>query len=78
MGRIDAMATDRQMKLLQHFDLPTAIPDGIDLGELSALMWRDKKVKDGDIHFVLPTRIGEVESVASPGDDLVLAAMQAS
>jgi 3-dehydroquinate synthetase len=41
-------------------------------------MWRDKKVKDGEVRFVLPTRIGEVETVASPGDDLVLAAMKGS
>ncbi|QDV76173.1 3-dehydroquinate synthase [Botrimarina mediterranea] len=78
MGRIDAEATDRQVKLLERFELPTAIPEGIDLGELSALMWRDKKVKDGEVRFVLPTRIGEVETVASPGDDLVLASMRTS
>lgn len=76
MGRVDAAATRRQVELLKSFGLPTAVPAGVDLGELSALMWRDKKVRDGEVRFVLPTRIGEVETVASPGDDLVLAAMR--
>lgn len=74
-GRIDAAAVDRQLALLRRFGLPTSVPEDIDLGELSALMWRDKKVRDGQIHFVLPSRIGAVESVPSPGDDHVLAAM---
>lgn len=76
MGRIDAEATRRQVDLLKRFGLPTVVPEGIDLGELSALMWRDKKVRDGEVRFVLPSRIGEVETVASPGDDPVLAAMR--
>lgn len=75
MGRITADDTARQIALLERFGLPTAIPEGVDPGELSALMWRDKKVRDGEIRFVLPTRIGEVETVPSPGDDAVLASM---
>lgn len=77
MGRITADDTQRQIALLERFGLPTALPEGIDPGELSALMWRDKKVRDGEIRFVLPTRLGEVETVASPGDDAVLASMRA-
>ncbi|TWT96721.1 3-dehydroquinate synthase [Botrimarina colliarenosi] len=75
MGRIESSVTRRQVELLERFGLPVAVPDGIELGELSALMWRDKKVRDGEVHFVLPTRLGEVETVTSPGDDAVLAAM---
>ncbi|QDT70524.1 3-dehydroquinate synthase [Planctomycetes bacterium MalM25] len=77
MGRITAEDTRRQIALLERFGLPTALPEGIDPGELSALMWRDKKVRDGEIRFVLPARLGEVETVASPGDDAVLASMRA-
>lgn len=75
MGRIDRQATERQIALLEKFGLPIAIPEGIDLDEVSSLMWRDKKVREGQINFVLPTRIGHVETVASPGDDVVITAM---
>ncbi len=75
MGRITAADTERQIALLERFGLPTVLPEGIDPGELSALMWRDKKVRDGEVRFVLPSRLGEVETVSSPGDDAVLASM---
>lgn len=75
MGRIDAEATQRQIVLLEKFGLPTTMPEGLDLDEISSLMWRDKKVHDGELRFVLPARLGEVEVVPSPGDDAVLAAM---
>lgn len=75
MGRIDAEATRRQIELLKRFGLPVDMPEGLDLDEVSSLMWRDKKVRDGELRFVLPRRIGEVETVSSPGDDSVLAAM---
>lgn len=76
MGRIDESATQRQVALLERFGLPTALPSSIDPGELSSLMWRDKKVRDGEIRFVLPSRIGQVELVASPGDEAVVRALQ--
>ena len=75
LGRIDAEATHRQVALLERFGLPTAVPAGIDLGEVSSLMWRDKKVQDGELRFVLPSRLGAVDLVASPAEDAVVAAM---
>ncbi|MEO0530881.1 MAG: 3-dehydroquinate synthase [Planctomycetota bacterium] len=75
LGRIDAEATRRQVELLKRFGLPVEMPEGVDLDEVSSLMWRDKKVRDGELRFILPTRIGEVETVPSPGDDAVLSAM---
>lgn len=76
MGRIDAEATRRQVDLLKRFGLPVSLPEGVDPDEISSLMWRDKKVLDGQVRFVLPSRIGEVETVSSPGDDAVLAAIR--
>lgn len=76
MGRIDAEATGRQVALIEKFGLPTEMPEGLDLDEVSSLMWRDKKVHDGELQFILPTRLGEVETVPSPGDDTVMAAMR--
>ncbi len=75
LGRIDASVTQRQIALLEKFGLPTAMPAGADPGELSSLMWRDKKVRDGEVRFILPSRLGDVETVTSPGDDAVLSSM---
>lgn len=75
MGRIDGSVTKRQIDLLEKLGLPTEMPDSADPGELSSLMWRDKKVRDGEVRFILPSKMGEVETVTSPGDDAVLASM---
>ena len=76
LGRIDAEATQRQVTLLEQLGLSTQVPEHVDPGELSSLMWRDKKVRDGEIRFVLPTRIGEVELVGGVSDDDVLEAIR--
>ena len=55
--------TARQLALLTAFGLPTeALPAwGID-AQLD-VMRRDKKSVGGELRFVLPTRLGEVEVV---------------
>ena len=58
-GMIDVESTNRQLKLLKALHLPTDPPE-LDPEETYRLMWHDKKVADGKIRFVLPTRIGEV------------------
>ena len=50
----------------------------MDQAELLRLMQRDKKVADGRLRFVLPTRLGEVELVADVRDHDVVAALQVS
>lgn len=77
MGRIDADCTRRQVELLEKLGLKYQLPGIIEPDEISRLMWRDKKVKDGELMLVLPTRMGEVELVASPGDEKLVAAMRA-
>lgn len=56
------------------------VPDltGIPAARLSARLRSDKKTIQGKIHFVLPTRIGEVAIVSGIDDDQVLAAIQAA
>lgn len=58
-GLIDSGVTQRQFNLLAKLGLPTAMPD-LPSEEVQKLMWHDKKVQDGRLRFVLPTRIGEV------------------
>lgn len=60
IGWIDAATTQRQVSLLEALDLPTE-PLDFDAEEIYRLMWHDKKVADGKLRFVLPTRIGEVK-----------------
>ena len=58
-GMVDQSVTSRQLELLTALGLPTTVPD-LPHDEVQKLMWHDKKVQDGRLRFVLPTRIGEV------------------
>jgi 3-dehydroquinate synthase len=60
LGMIGADVTERQVKLLEKFGLPTAAKPEWRPDELLAAMRRDKKAAAGRLRFVLPTRIGEV------------------
>jgi len=74
MGRVDADFVSRQLALLETLQLPTATPD-YGGEELVALMRRDKKVDDGQLRFVLPTKMGHVELVKDVRVDDVLASL---
>lgn len=76
MGLIDAQTTSRQVALLEKLGLPTTLPENQDPEELVSLMWRDKKVQDGKIRFVLPTRIGEVQLFDSPATENIVNSMR--
>ncbi|MEO1497459.1 MAG: 3-dehydroquinate synthase [Planctomycetota bacterium] len=71
-GRIDSEATARQVRLMDRLGLTTVTPDDLDPEDLVQLMYRDKKVADGELRFVLPSRIGHVELVAGPEDESVI------
>jgi 3-dehydroquinate synthase len=62
MNRIDDEFLSRQTALLNALHLPTEVPD-FDSDELVRIMRRDKKVDEGKLRFVLPTRLGHVELV---------------
>ena len=45
--------------ILEQFKLPVAIPEGMDRHAIIEHMKRDKKVRDGKLHFILTRGIGE-------------------
>lgn len=50
----------RQYKLLKHTKLPVTFPQEHSFEEIYAAMYHDKKVIDGTIRLILPTRIGKI------------------
>ena len=58
-GLIAPDITERQVRLLQSFSLPTA-PKQWPIDGLLATMRKDKKAVAGRMRFILPTRLGEV------------------
>ncbi len=55
---------NRQHHLIVRSALPTTIPTDLDPDAIVAALSLDKKVKDGQVRFILPTKIGGVEIVA--------------
>jgi 3-dehydroquinate synthase len=51
--------TERQIRLLEAFALPTA-PEPWSSNDLLQIMRKDKKATGGQLRFILPTRLGEV------------------
>lgn len=62
-GCISAQETQRQVKLLSALNLPTALPEDVQLDpqEIIDRMKLDKKSMAGQLRFILPTKIGHVE-----------------
>lgn len=58
-GLIAGDITERQIRLLNAFALPTA-PKRWPIDELLATMRKDKKAVGGQMRFVLPTKLGDV------------------
>jgi 3-dehydroquinate synthase len=77
MGRIESAVTDRQLALLAQFQLPVQLPD-LDVEEMIQLMRRDKKSQHGELRFVLPASLGQVELVEGVDLELVRSAIQES
>ncbi|MCH7751817.1 MAG: 3-dehydroquinate synthase, partial [Planctomycetes bacterium] len=76
IGRVDGPFVERQRALIEALGLPLVAPE-FDHDELLDLMYRDKKVDDGKLRFVLPDRIGHVELVKDVRTDDVVAALNA-
>ncbi len=51
-------SSDRQLALIKKAGLPTALPAGLDIEDILVALQADKKVKSGQVRFVLPTQIG--------------------
>ena len=59
-GLISREITERQIRLLQNFSLPTAPKKNWSIDDLLATMRKDKKAVAGQMRFILPTKLGEV------------------
>jgi 3-dehydroquinate synthase len=51
---------ERLRGLLRRLGLPTEVSEPVSLGSLRRFLWRDKKVSQGTLRFVLTPRIGRV------------------
>ena len=71
LGLIPDELTVRQVNLLQAFGLPIAPDPNWSADDLIAVMRRDKKAHDGRMRFVLPTRLGRVETFGDVPETLV-------
>ena len=77
MNRIDQLVVDRQQKLLETLGLPvsTTTLNGIENDDLLGIMSRDKKSIGGKLRFILPSAIGEVETVDNVCHEFVISAI---
>jgi 3-dehydroquinate synthase len=62
LGMIGSEVTRRQCGLLEALHLPTNLPD-LPIDALVAAMRHDKKAEQGQLRFVLPTKLGSVKVV---------------
>jgi 5-deoxy-5-amino-3-dehydroquinate synthase len=69
LDRIDATRVAEHLKVITGYDLPSALPAGVDVAELVTVMGRDKKALDG-LTFVLDGPAG-LEVVAGVDPQLV-------
>lgn len=60
LGYMTENQVDSVIKLLNQANLPTAIPDYIDREALVKKLYTDKKVRNGQLRFVLQKGIGDV------------------
>jgi 3-dehydroquinate synthase len=77
LGRVDQAFVDRQFELLTALKLPTDVPK-VDPDELIEAMYHDKKVAQGQLRFVLPSRLGQVELVRGIGTEEILVSLNRS
>jgi len=63
--------SERQLRLLKRFQLPTQPKPEWDIDAMIGVMRRDKKAVAGQLRFVLPTRMGHVELVDGIPEALV-------
>jgi 3-dehydroquinate synthase len=61
LGLINKGAVGRIKTLIDSYDLPSAMPAGIEMDDLLEKMQVDKKTVAGKMHFVLPETLGSVK-----------------
>jgi 3-dehydroquinate synthase len=74
------LSAEDSVEIIEMLDLYGPIPplDGISSQRLLARLVHDKKTIRGDVHFVLPVRIGEAEVVSGVDERVALAAIRSA
>lgn len=62
MGYLDPEGVERMRRLLEDLDLPTGLPEEVEIEEILRATGWDKKARRGRPHYVLPCRIGEMKA----------------
>jgi 3-dehydroquinate synthase len=75
LGRVKDGFVHRQQALLEALGLPVQ-PPRLQASQLLAAMRRDKKSAAGKLRFILPTRLGHVETVPDIDDHFIRVACQ--
>ena len=60
LGLTTEQAAQRQHQLIQKAGLPTELPSDFEIAAVADVLLTDKKVKDGQVRFILPTQLGQV------------------
>jgi 3-dehydroquinate synthase len=76
MGWWSAAEAQRQMDLLQRAGLPVQWPLSVSDQAILDTMRIDKKVKDGQVRFILPRRIGQAETDQQVAEPEIFQALQ--
>jgi 3-dehydroquinate synthase len=76
MGWWSRAECDRQQHLIEKCKLPTRLPAGIDIAAIVPKLQTDKKVKAGQVRFVLPKRIGTVAITDQVTPDIIQSVLQ--
>lgn len=76
MGRLKQADVDRVRRILERADLPVEGVDGVEAGQLRALMSIDKKVMAGQLRLVLYRELGRAEVVADAPEDLIMQTLE--
>ncbi len=66
----------RQVALIKSTELPTQIPPNLSSDEIVETLQTDKKVKAGQVRFILPTQIGAVKITSQVSSDMVQQVVQ--
>jgi 3-dehydroquinate synthase len=77
MQRVPQSFVDRQEKLLVQLELPTRFSEA-NVEQLWQAMQHDKKVAHGQLRFILPSRLGQVEFVSGIPQALVYEVLDAT
>lgn len=68
---------ERQTALFHRAGLPTQMPETLGFARLWDAMLLDKKSREGNVNFQLPTRLGHIEKVESVSPSAVESALEA-